>query len=188
LPRKRSAAGDLAIERREKTMARINKSTRTVALQRLLVGVREHLREVPLHIGKRRLTYEDVARVLQANIDAINASAEARTAWAGVLEKERALQRESKEVIDGVKQIVLVMFGSDFEGLGRFGLAPRKRRPLDPATRVQKRERLRATRAARHTMGKRQREAITGEAGVTSRSPTSSSPSGAPDGTRGDAR
>jgi hypothetical protein len=47
--------------------------------------------------------------------------------------------------------------------LNDFGLAPRKRSEPDHATKVKMAAKVRATRAARHTLGKEQKLAPTGE-------------------------
>jgi hypothetical protein len=76
------------------------------------------------------------------------------------------------------------MFSRSPDALADFGLTPRKaRKALTPAELVRKAEKAKATREARHTMGKRQKLAIHGSAPVvavpTAPSPTSSVVNGA---------
>jgi hypothetical protein len=56
------------------------------------------------------------------------------------------------------------MFAGQIEALGDFGLTARKpRAPVAPAAKAVSVEKAKATRAARHTMGSKQKAKITGE-------------------------
>jgi hypothetical protein len=66
-----------------------------------------------------------------------------------------------------VKQSLLVAFAGRIDTLADFGLVPRKVTPLTPEQMVERTEKLKATRAARHTMGSKQKAAIKGTVAPT---------------------
>jgi hypothetical protein len=144
-------------------MSSSNKTSQMAGEQKLIAGVEKHLSKVTIHIAGKTFTPKQIVSILQARASATNAASAARAAWLKVVSEERVQHAQTKEIVDGLRQVLLVMFGSAVDTLNDFGLSPRKRRPLDPSEKVKKAARARATRAARHTMGKRQKQAIKGE-------------------------
>jgi hypothetical protein len=61
-----------------------------------------------------------------------------------------------------MRQALLVAFADQVDVLADFGLTGRKTRVVTPEEKVTAAAKARATRAARHTMGKRQKAAIKG--------------------------
>jgi hypothetical protein len=87
----------------------------------------------------------------------------AKGVWRDKVSNERLQRTETKLIVDGLKQILLVMFATDLATLGELGIAPRKRSEPDPATLVARADKVRATREARHTMGPKKKLSIKGE-------------------------
>jgi len=140
-----------------------NRTNQVASDQKLIAGVEKLLPKGPLHIAGKTYTTKEVVAVLQARVDAVLAAEAARGQWLGMLNEEKTQLAQTKEFVDGLRRILLGMFASDFVTLHELGLAPRKRRVLDAEALVAKVDKMRATRAARHTLGRKQREAITGE-------------------------
>jgi len=161
-------------------MTATNKTTQMAGELKLIAGVEKHLSKVTIHIGGKAFTTKEIVNVLQARIDATNASSEARAAWHAKVSEEQAQHAATKQVVDGLRQVLLVMFGSAIGTLNDFGLAPRTRREPDALTKFKRAEKAKATRAARHTMGKRQKLSIEGEVPETSPPTTAAAPATAP--------
>jgi len=62
----------------------------------------------------------------------------------------------------GLRQAMMVAFGAKLDTLADFGLAPRKARVQTPDQKIAAAAKAKATREARHTLGKVQRSTITG--------------------------
>ena len=74
-------------------------------------------------------------------------------------EENRAALRDEA---DAYRAYVLSVFGASSKEYAALGFQPKKRSEPDLQTRAAAADKLRATRAARHTMGKKQRAAIHG--------------------------
>jgi hypothetical protein len=79
------------------------------------------------------------------------------------IEDERAKEELTKKLVDHLRHVILGMYGSSIETLADFGFTSRKRTVSSTAAKLLSVERARATRAARHTVGPKQRLAIKGE-------------------------
>jgi len=81
---------------------------------------------------------------------------------AAVQEREQKIPA-TRDVIGDVKHAIIAALGSRSPNLVKFGIDPKKdRRQLSSEEKAKKAEQARATRDARHTMGKRQKESIVG--------------------------
>jgi hypothetical protein len=130
----------------------------------LIEGTNRHLEKGwSLIVAGTKYTQSQIIELLQSRVDAVQAAAAARAAWSGARAHDEELSGRTAEVVQAVRQTLLVMFRRSPEVLADFGLAPPKaRRALTSAERVVKAARAKATREARHTLGKRQRLAIHG--------------------------
>ena len=85
-----------------------------------------------------------------------------RSALRVAIEARRAHKAYVKQLVKDIQSAAAAAFqeGTDYE---QFGFKPRKQpAPLTPEKKQLRLERLRSTRAARHTMGSRQRAAVKG--------------------------
>ncbi len=86
-----------------------------------------------------------------------------RSALRVAMQEKRAADPASRQLVHDTKVAVECQFGNGTE-FEQFGFKPRKKpAPLTPEKKQLKVDRLRATRSARHVMGKRQKAAIKGQ-------------------------
>ena len=127
-------------------------------------GLLAHAATLPeLRIGGVVRTVADLAATLQARMDARARTAAARAAWRQAVAQEKAGMAASKPQVTGAVAALRVMYAGCNEELGDFGLKARKpRRPQTTEEKERAVARGKATRAARHTLGPRQRAKIQG--------------------------
>jgi hypothetical protein len=144
-----------------------NENRKSSDLQ-LIEGTHKHLEKGwSLVVAGTKYTHSQIVDLLQSRADAVQAAATARAAWAGARAHDEALSGQTAHVVQALRQTLRVMFSQAPEVLAEFGLSPRKsRRTLTAAEKVLKEAKAKATREARHTMGKRQRLAIHGSVPV----------------------
>jgi hypothetical protein len=75
----------------------------------------------------------------------------------------RGQQKQVNKILLALEAYVDNLFGSDPTKLADFGFVPKKVGVVTAATRVKAQAKAKATREARHTLGKKQKAAITGE-------------------------
>ena len=98
----------------------------------------------------------------------------------GMVER-RAKKSEAERIVNVIKHAAGGTFGEKSVEFAAFGFAPKKKAvPLTPEQKQHKLEQLRATRLARHTMGKRQKQAVKGD--VSSNGGNAGSPATPPTG------
>jgi len=134
--------------------------------QSLLSGIKKHLgKGGTLVIDEEKYSHTEIINLLQSRIDAVANVTTTRSAWQRSVREERQKNAETKKTVAAIRQTILVMYASKNDVLSDFGLLPRReRRSLTAAEQLETTEKAKATRAARHTMGKRQKQAIKGDA------------------------
>jgi hypothetical protein len=129
--------------------------------QQAIDGIRKHLKSTPVYLAGKKVAIAEIVKVLKANIDATNASLQAKAAWRSRLGEERNLVAQSRKLVRAFRQYLLLSFSEAPEILRDFGLEPPKqRRAATVTTKAQAIEKAGATRAARHTMGSRQKSKV----------------------------
>ncbi|HEY4015809.1 MAG TPA: hypothetical protein VGM06_20855 [Polyangiaceae bacterium] len=143
-----------------------NKSSRpdrTSADQKLIDGMGKHGAAIPAFlIGGVSQTPAQMVAALQGRIDDANAVVTSRATWQNAVAKDKAGSALSRSYVARMRQALLVAFADQVDVLADFGLTGRKTRVVTPEEKVTAAAKARATRAARHTMGKRQKAAIKG--------------------------
>jgi hypothetical protein len=133
-----------------------------------IAGVQKHFATTPtLVLDGTPTTPKDVIATLQAAIDAIDAAGAAEKAFHDKVAAQHAALAKGDAVLKALKALVKNQLGSAEGVMGDFGFTTPKRKTPDEATKaaaVAKRAATRAARAARHTMGKRQKANVKGEA------------------------
>jgi hypothetical protein len=104
----------------------------------------------------------DVIALLQGRKNTGTAAASGKTAWQAALAADRSELARTDAVVSGIKQSLQLMCEGSVDVLADFGLSPRKPRAVSPAVKVIAAAKAKATRAARHTMGPKQKAAIRG--------------------------
>jgi hypothetical protein len=156
---------------------KLSKPNRSDRNRKAIVGVQKHYAALPTVIidGVSR-TPASIVQTLQASIDAADATTAAAATFHKAVADEAAVRAEGDTMYQGLKTLVMSQFKTSPQTLADFGITPPSRRVPDAATvatAVQKRD---ATRAARHTMGKRQKEQVKGTVAVPAPAPTGSPP------------
>ena len=102
---------------------------------------------------------EELVALFRSQIEALEAIRLARIALSVAVASERGIARQVQSRMANLRDAVTMAFGSPPDVLADFGWkAPRKPGPKTVAAKRAGAEKLRATRKARGTMGKRQRK------------------------------
>src|SRR5262249_15874824 len=136
----------------------MNKIQQHASDQKLLAGFQKHANPAQsLTVGGKTYTFDEIVAILQSRIDAANAASAAKAAWQNGSDGERATIAQTKEFVDEFGRAMSVLYVS-VDVLSDFGIPPRKpRKALSGPEQVAKADKARATRVARHTLGKKQK-------------------------------
>ncbi len=150
------------------TKSKANRAQQQAADQALIAGLAKHSSTVPsLVIGGTSFTTAAIIGLLQARLATGSAVLTTRASWESAVQTDRDERTKTQQFVSGVRQAVQVAFAGSIDQLADFGLKPRKvttRTPDEKAAAVAK---AKATRAARHTMGPKQKAAIKGTVPAT---------------------
>jgi len=145
------------------TTALTNQTTLTAADQKLIDGLTKHaLTIASMVIAGQTMATKDIIAEIQTSITAANAVQTARATWQAAVAANKATRAKNKAFLSGVRQALLVAFAGQVDALADFGLKPRKVAVVTPAEKTARAAKAKATRAARHTMGKVQKSKVTG--------------------------
>jgi hypothetical protein len=140
-----------------------NRTTETTSEQTLSDGVTKHATAIPaIAIAGKSMTTQEIVATLQSRIDSAKAVVSTRATWQATVQSDRALRDKTKTFVSGLKQAVLAAFAGQVGALADFGLTPRKLRVSTPDQKLAAAAKAKATRAARHTMGSKQKAAVKG--------------------------
>jgi hypothetical protein len=142
-----------------------SKTQRIAADNALISGLQKHASTLPASFNLAGQTYTSTQCVttLQGRITVANAVGPANASYQAAVKADTAAQTTTDPFVAELKAQLLIWFKNDQETLADFGLTPSKRPGTkDPLTKVVAAEKLRATRKARGTMGKREREEVKG--------------------------
>ena len=138
--------------------------------RKLQDGLRTHFSGArPITIAGKGYRPSGLVKILQAEIDAADVANAARLAWIAATKRSKQVQRDTAPVKRMLRAYIVSTFGESSTVLADFGMAPRKsRKKLTIEEKVVVVDKARATRAARHTMGTRQKQSIVGQAAAAS--------------------
>jgi hypothetical protein len=140
-----------------------NRMTQQTGDEQLIAGLTKHAGTMPsVLIGGTPRTTAEIISALQSRIAARNASVTARATWLAAVKAALDEGAATKTLVAGVRQALQVAFAGSIEALADFGLSPPKRRSLTPEEKAAATAKAKATRAARNTMGPRQKAKIKG--------------------------
>ena len=140
-----------------------NRADQSVAARRLVEGMKQYESMLPqLMIGGTVIPHADLTAMVQGRVDVAAAVNSTRATWLAAVQDEKNERARTKMLFSGLKQALLVAFAGQLDALAAFGLTPPDARHVTPEQRVAAAAKAQATRAARHTMGKRQKAAIKG--------------------------
>jgi len=140
-----------------------NRTDQMLADQRLIDGFTRHAATVTsVVIDGVVMSSTDIIAMLQARIAASQTATTARATWQAAVIDDEAEHARTRTATSGLRQAMMVAFGKQLDTLADFGLAPRKVRVQTPDQKMAATAKAKATRAARHTLGKVQKSRITG--------------------------
>jgi hypothetical protein len=106
--------------------------------------------------------------LLQTRVDALTAVVNAEAAYKLAVKAADAAVSATAATVSGLVEAIYTGFGEDAGALADFQLPERKKPVVSPQARIAAAAKAKATRAARHTTGAKQKAAITGNVtGVT---------------------
>jgi hypothetical protein len=140
-----------------------NSKTKTMARdQALLAGIPKRMGSAQFLVHEQTLTAAAVVSMLQTRVMAAANAVTSQAAYHAAVKAADTALRSSAPTVSGIVETIYVAFGEDPAALADFGLPVRKKGTLTPAQRIAATAKAKATRAARHTMGAKQRAAVTG--------------------------
>ncbi len=145
------------------TNLKTTKNVMATRIRDLIAGTQKHPPSGPLTIDGQEYTAATLTQVLQSLGDALSAVDSANAAWKDALQNLATTNAKVEPIVSAYRTWIVATFGSAPATLADFGVTPRKVRT--PATTAQTAEAIakrNATRAARHTMGSKQKEAVKG--------------------------
>jgi hypothetical protein len=158
-----------------------NKNDVTTSYQQAINGTQSYLPNRTLVLNGKPVTTKAVVTILQQQIDAVQASTAAHTAWLQAVAKERATTATTgTPLLTALRHYVIAVFGINSDEYLAFGFQPSKPRVKSPEAKVIGAVKMRATRKARNIMGSKQRLAITGTVPSAIVLPVGNAPGAAP--------
>jgi hypothetical protein len=140
-----------------------SKAVRSDRNRQAIAGVRKHFASTAtVVIDGVPHTPDDIVRALQSSIDASDATAAAGAQFHKTVEAEKAANASADAMYGGLKTLVTSQFKTTPDTMADFGITLPSRQVPDAATAAAAAEKRRATRVARHTMGKRQKANVKG--------------------------
>ncbi len=140
-----------------------SRNDKVAADQSLLDGINKHSATMPaVIVGGAAVPLKDITTTLQARIEAAKNVTPAKATWQVAVQADRDQRAKSKTLVTVLKRTVELFFDGQVDTLADFGLTGRKPTVVTPETRVAAAAKARATREARHTMGKKQKAKIKG--------------------------
>ncbi len=142
-----------------------NRNNRSNVVSALLAGYKKYFAKNAKALFEAvPQTPKEIEDLLVACVEANKAVVPVRAALQAALKDEEKAEAAAANVISHIRQLALLVYGSSPEVLAEFGLGQRKPRKLQKLEdRLAAKEKRKATRKARHTMGRKQRAAITGD-------------------------
>jgi hypothetical protein len=145
-----------------------NRAKRIAGEEKLVDGLDKHGQLLgTLRIGGVAYAPADIVAILQTRLAAYRTVQTAAPAWHAAVQAEKDQRARTRAFVSGFRQALLVAFEGSIDALADFGLTPRKPRVVSPGTKAAAAVKAKATRTARHTMGKKQKENIKGAVPTT---------------------
>jgi hypothetical protein len=145
--------------------------------QTLVNGVLANLGDVATFmLPAGNYTRDQLVAAFQARVAASEATKANRNAWLAAVQAERQAEQGIAPLRKSMKQFVASRYGADNAKMAEFGFTPAKTPKTTVQTKAAAIQKSEATRAARHTMGKKQKLSIHGEPAPAPASPTAPPP------------
>ena len=149
-------------------MSTINRTKTQARDAQVIAGIQQHLQNVPsLPLGGAAYTPADLVKLVQSRIDSSRTSSASKADWHSTVLEDKALNTKVTPVIRALRQYVINVFGETSPVLADFGFAPPTRATRTPEEKAAAAAKAKATRAARHTMGPKQKKDVKGTVPAT---------------------
>jgi len=165
-----------------------NKATRQNRLRKILSGLGKDFSSVmSITLGGTAYTPATLTALIQGDIDASDASVQAKANLASTVQVERNSHAKVDPVLRLLKAYVIAKFGDTQDAsstLADFGFTPRKSTKKTVATKSEALAKTKATRALLHTAGPKQKEKVKSAATAVPPAAPSPTPPPAPKATQ----
>jgi len=138
-----------------------SKRARVLRLRAYIAAIPKRLGGVPLTIGSKDYTLNELGQVFQEELDAILALDAASAAKEKAVLAERTVKARNRALHRTFKRFLQAVFNDDVT-LADFLLKPVEGPRTKLETKVVAIQKAKATREARHTLGKKQKKKIRG--------------------------
>jgi hypothetical protein len=144
--------------------------TVTIAsLNSLIFGIKKYQPKVVFAVSGKKYTAAQVTTIIESIVEALQAVGPARGTYLRASRSADALLAQNGTFLQGLKSVIQTAEGDNPATLADYGLTPRKLGgKTTPAIKAAAAEQAKATRVARHTMGKKQKAKITGASAAAS--------------------
>jgi hypothetical protein len=142
-----------------------NRTQRIAADQKMITGIQEHLASLTaITVAGQSMAPADIVKLYQARVASGQAVIAAETAKLGASQADVSEVKQTAAFASAFRKMVQAMYANNPTILADFGLKPPAVSKPTAATKVAAVAKRKATRAARHTMGPKQKAAIHGTA------------------------
>jgi hypothetical protein len=129
----------------------------------LIAGTQKHSTNGSLTFGGATYSATALVQVLQSLADSLATEDTARASWQDALKNVRDAQAKAGPIVQAYRSWLVATNGNAPSTLADYGLVPRKARtPLSTDKQAVANAKSKATRAARHTMGSKQKQDVKG--------------------------
>jgi hypothetical protein len=148
---------------KELIMTTVNRTKTQAHDAQVIAGIQKHLQTASsLPLAGATFTPAVLVKLVQSRIDSANGSTAAKANWHSTVVDDKTLNTKLAPVIRALRQYVINVFGDTSPVLADFGFTPPKRATRTPEEKAASAAKAKATRAARHTMGKKQKKGVKG--------------------------
>jgi hypothetical protein len=159
-----------------------NRPEQSAAEQKLIDGFNKHAQTITSFvIAGATMQTKDIISNLQALIASATTVQTTRATWQSAVKADKGERTKLQTFVSGVKQALLVAFAGSIDTLADFGLTARKVAVRTPEEKLAAAAKAKATREARHTVGKKVKASIKGTVPTTAPAtpPAASAPTAA---------
>jgi hypothetical protein len=157
------AGASFSITQKETNMPKVNRISRQARAAQVNAGIHQHLLSTPsIPLGGSTYSPADLMKLVQSSIDSAKTTDAAKANWHSTVFAEQTLEAQLAPLLRELRQYVISVFGATSPVLADFGFTPPKRATRTPEEKAATAAKAKATRAARHTAGKKQKKAVKG--------------------------
>jgi hypothetical protein len=144
-------------------MSPTNRSATQASDAQIIAGIQKHLQgTASLPLRGSTYTPADLVKLVQSRMESANKAIAAKASWHSTVLAHKAVTANLTPILQELRQYSIHVFGESSPALADFGFAPPKHATRTPEEKAAAAAKARATRAARHTAGKKQKNAVKG--------------------------